>query len=241
MPTTQCGSQDYVKPSEVQPKTPARKLTEHDESGRKTLRKRRQLPGSRTVLGAFLITTAGVVAFASSTGWTDNSNAKYLVAAHDMPTGTQLQANDLKTVELTLPTASAASAIRSADVAKGHVLLGPMKANELLQTGLLASKAASDERPQISISIPSSQALAGTLASGERVDVLVAVKDKDVTVARTVVSAARVLKISNASGLDRGGNVTILLSVGDKAETAGLAQAAGQGELSLIRTTGSQN
>jgi Flp pilus assembly protein CpaB len=161
------------------------------------------------------------------------------VATHDLAPGARLHASDVRyspvamTDEL-LATTLDRAAVRRAD---GQVVVGPIRAGELVTRGRLRPRAARNGRRAMSIPIDPALAVDGDLAPGDRVDVVVAGQN-DVAI---VVPGAEILAVdkgddpSFASAATR--QITVTLAV-DARESQLLTAALAGGDLSITRVTG---
>jgi Flp pilus assembly protein CpaB len=199
--------------------------------------RRRALPGGRAVAGAFVIALAVVLVFA---GWADSrpgAGSAWVVAARDLPAGTQLTSADLTTTVLRLgrgPVAAAAFARPEAVV--GRVLAVPVGSGQLIvgtETRTAASAAAL--RP-VPVTVASTDLV--DLSAGDLVDVLeTAGTSGGGGGGRTsvVVRGARVLSTEQPSGglvgSDDGPVVTIGVSTLAEVEAVVAAEHAGTVDL----------
>lgn len=208
----------------------------------RTVRSGRQgLPGSRAIVGALLVSVAAVGTFATASGATARDSTSVVVAAHDLPVGTRLTSNDLRVLDVEIDRRVADHTVRDPSSLIGRTLLGPIRSGELLQTGSVATKTSSGERPELSFQLPAARALGGDLRSGETVDVLVTNKSTG-TGASVAVHDAQVVRVErSSSGLGNSADVTIVIAVADREEAGALAAAIDNGQVTLVRTTGIAN
>ena len=69
----------------------------------RTVRRRRPLPGTRAVAGAFLVSVAGIGTYAAASGATADARRPYLVARADLPLGHRIGRDDLAVVRCSVP------------------------------------------------------------------------------------------------------------------------------------------
>ncbi len=204
----------------------SKKKTRPDNKGLWPLSRRQQ-----ATVGVVLAAIAAVGTFILANG--NAQQQTFAVASRDLPAGTRLSADDVDMVQLRATTPLADTAITDRSKAIGATLLGPVKRGELFQTGSLFQGPAESAPAQISFSLPASRALDGSLQSGETVDVLATDDNSSTGVARTVLSNAKILKISQVGDV-----VTVTLSLSNRSDGASVAGAIDSGNVTLLRTTG---
>lgn len=141
-----------------------------DAGGRQVTR-RRTLPGGRAVVGALLITVAVIGVFAAWLSATAAPTTSYVVVATDLTPGDTVAPGDLRLVAMDLPADQAARAFTSVDL-DGPVALAALAPGDLLNRSMVR---AADDVPgtsHFSFELPTAQAMGGSLASGDRVDIL---------------------------------------------------------------------
>ncbi len=212
-------------------KTPARSLRPTNSHMRPAppgwpLTRRNQI-----IAGVVLVLAAAIGTFVAASG--NTKEQAFATAARDMPAGTQLTQADIAVVKLKGTSAIAQNSALTTAQVLGGTLLGPVKAGELLQPGDITAPGEGARKPEISFPLPAASALDGDIRSGETVDILVTDEGARATSARTVVSDARVKKVSRKDDI-----VTVTLEVDSRTAAASAAGALGSGRVSLLRTTG---
>jgi Flp pilus assembly protein CpaB len=208
--------------------------------GSRPLRRRGALPTGRAVVGGFLVALAALGIFVGYTRATAGPTARYVVARRDIPVGSRLTADDLTTLPMDLPAVVAANAAftRESRVV-GATTVGPIRKGELVQAGSVVAKRSSADELEVSFSIASARALAGTLRSGDRIDVLATFGTGADTYTVTVVRQARVVDAGRAGGaLADGQSETITVALASSEKALALSHAVSAGEVTLARSTG---
>jgi Flp pilus assembly protein CpaB len=163
------------------------------------------------------------------------------VAAHDLAPGAHLHASDVRFTPVAMTDEVLATTLDRVAVerSQGQVVVGPVRAGELVTRGRLRPRAASHGRRAMSIPIDPARAVDGDLEPGDRVDVVLA-GDRDVAI---VVPGAEVLAV------DRGDDstftaatrqITVTLAV-DARESQLLTAALTDGDVALSRVTGARS
>jgi len=163
------------------------------------------------------------------------------VAAHDLASGARLRASDVEYTPVAMDDDLLATTLRRADLrnATGQVVVGPIKAGELVTRGRLRPNAAAHGKRAMSIPIDPARAVDGDLAAGYRVDVVLA-GQQDVAI---VVPGAEVLAVDrgNDAAFSSGTHqITITLAV-DARESQLLTAALTDGDVAITKVTGSRS
>lgn len=221
--------------------------------GVRSVRRRRDLPSSRAVVGALLVTAAAVLTFVLA-GGDEGPTQRYVVAARALQPGEVLEGRDLTTVVVDLPAEVAASAYDDPAVLGQAVVRGPVAAGSLLTSSavqLRPAALAATDRPttegsaagevaegrfrEVSFAVPRARALLGELAPGDLVDVLSADGERT----EVLVQQALVLDTSSAAdgALVLDDDVVITIALADGRDALAVAHGAAVGELSVLRST----
>jgi Flp pilus assembly protein CpaB len=163
------------------------------------------------------------------------------VAAHDLAPGARLRTADVRYTPVAMNDELLATTLDRAGVerAQNQVVIGPIRAGELVTRGRLRTRAASHGRRAMSIPIDPARAVDGDLAPGDRVDVVLA-GQQEVAI---VVPGAQVLAV------DRGDSgtfaaaarqITVTLAV-DARESQLLTAALTDGDVAITRVTGARS
>lgn len=192
----------------------------------------------RTVLGLLLFCGA---AFAGQRA-IESAAATTLVwaADGDLPQGTVLSAEDVRTVEVNLPADLAAQHLAASDPVDGAILDRAVLEGELLHEGWLSDANDLGEGRSMTIPVTPEHAVGGSLRSGDRVDIYATFDPGDVR-ARTVLLARDVtlIDVVTAGGfaIDEEALIGLTVSVSSE-EAARLAFAIRTAEIDVVRITG---
>ena len=209
----------------------------HDEP--RVVAPRRQLPGGRAVVGGFLVALAALGAFVAARGTDQGPAHSYVTVSRDLPSGTKLQAGDLRLVPMDLPDGLASRAFAETSALVGRLTIHPLAQGELVQASAVVTGEAADPRSQVSVPVDRSRALDGQLASGERVDVLSTYGTGADGQTIVVVRGAEVLRVDQGQrGALAGGNdLIVLLALPTSNDALAVTHAAQAGKITLVRTT----
>ena len=152
-----------------------------------------------------------------------------VAAAHDLPAGAQVDADDVRAVELPLA-AAPDRALRTVEEVAGRVLAGPVRAGEPLTDVRLLGAGLVPPGGQVAVPVRVAEpALPLLVAAGDRVDVL-ATSLEGADAARAVVTAVPVLAVPAAEDTADG---ALLVVAASPAAAARLAAAAVTSRLSV--------
>lgn len=210
-------------------------------AGARQLAHRRHLPGGRAVVGGFLVALATVATFAAYLRATTDQMVRYVVASQALRVGQRLEPADLDTEPMRLPGSVANGlAFRDPGALIGAVVVGPVRAGELVEAGDVSFGSHTPGNRQLSFSVPLSHAVDGTLQPGDRVDILATYGTGTDSSTRLVAAGAEVVSATEPSSVTSNGEpaVVVTLSVPSAAEAVALAQAANAAQVTLVLSTG---
>ena len=200
--------------------------------------RRRGLPGSRAVVGGFLVAAAAVGTFAAYTAASTGPGHAFVVVTRDVSTGERLSAGDLSLVPGDLPAEQRGTVLTDLDVAEGAVAVSPLRAGQLLATSDVVKLAGVDGRGQLSIPVEPARANNGQLTPGELVDVIATSTAAGSTSTETVAGDAVVVRVfTGDQRLGSTSSVVVTLSLAAE-ELEPVADAAAGAVLSLARVSG---
>jgi hypothetical protein len=157
--------------------SPQRDDVEGTDGGRSV--GRRTLPGGRAVVGALLVAAAAVGVFAAYLNATAEPSTRYLVARATVEPGTRItgiptiaELFEARAIDLDPDLAARAVRLEDAESIVGRLVLAPLAPGELLSRSALVADGGVADANKISFAIDRSDALAGDLRVGERIDVL---------------------------------------------------------------------
>lgn len=201
--------------------------------------RRRNLPSGRAVVGGFLVAIAALGAFVAARGTSSGPSRRYVVVAHDILAGTTLQAADLRTEAVDLPSELAGRAFTDPAVVVGRVATATMASGELVQASAVVGGDAADPRFQLSVPVERSRALDGLLVPGESVDILATYGTGSDGVTLVVVRKAEVLRVDlgQRGTLTANNDAIILVAVTSPDDALAVTHAAQAGKITLVRAT----
>lgn len=209
-------------------------------NGARPLGRRRGLPGSRAVVGGFLVALAAVGVFAAYTQANAEPSVSWVVAARDVGVGRAVVAEDLGTLPIDLPGPLQERAFTEAQAADlvGTVTLAPLARGDLIEASDVVRPTAGGDllAEELALALPGNRALAGVVQGGEPVNVLVTYDGPDGSYTSVVVRDARVLATSGDGGST--GTVVVTLGFTEPGQAIRVAHAANRGEIVLTRAIG---
>jgi hypothetical protein len=199
------------------------------------IERRRTLPGSRAVVGALLMAVAAVGVFVAYTDATQPPGDHVVVAARDLRVGDRIELDDLRSVAVELPGDVASSTFADPAVLVGRVVLGPVAADELVQSSSVTDDLGADAGHEVALTLPRGQIAVGRLKQGERVDVFVTAEERTTSVVR----GTQVVQISEHGGgsLTSARELTLVVAVPDGDAVAALVHALRTGDVTVVRST----
>jgi Flp pilus assembly protein CpaB len=213
-------------------------------SGRATpgrsITRRGGLPTGRAVVGGFLVAASALGVFAAHERASRGPTTSYVVARRDLPVGTRLADDDLTALPMELPDVVAHhAAFTTEGPLVGATTVGPIRRGELDQAGDVVKRSAGAPSDlELSFEIDRAHALAGTLRSGERVDVLATFGAGGDTYTVTVVRRALVLDASQGRGaLSADDSLVVTVAVPTADDALAITHAVNAGDVTLVRTT----
>ena len=205
--------------------------------GPRPLRRRRNLPGSRAVVGGLLVAAAAVGLFAAYTGAEAGPDRSFAVARHALAAGTRLQASDLELEPMDLPPALQGRAFARASDLVGTTLLAPLERGELLQASSVAATPPGGAARVVSF--PVDRGRLGRLKQGERVDVVATYGSAPDGYTALVLRNALVTAIDRGgSSLGDNGATVLSVAVDDPDDELAMAHALQLAKLTVVVTSG---
>lgn len=209
----------------------------HAPDDGRVIRRRRPLPGTRAVVGGFLVALALVGTFATVSSAGDDRRIALVVARDDLAVGDRITAEDIAVARLDVPAFVRARAFRSPEQLIGATVLGPVARGELVQASAVSRASNAPPGLQVSFPVEAARAVDGTLREGEAVDVLVTYGQGETATTKVVARTARVVRTRTPGGVlgdDRTLVVTLVVATAEDA--AAVAHAANAGEVTIVRT-----
>lgn len=191
------------------------------------------------MVGALLVTVAGVGLFAGYTNATADNRINYLVARNDLTMGQRITRASLGYMPMELPALVRSRSFRDPGQLVGAIVVGPVTKGELIQSSDVLVRGGAPAGREVSFSIESARAVDGGLQRGEMVDVLVTYGTGNDAYTLTVARGVRVLNRRQPGGtLGDGRDEVITVSVPTSAEALALTNAVTAGAVTLVRTAG---
>jgi Flp pilus assembly protein CpaB len=195
-----------------------------------------RLPTGRAVVGACLIVVAASGVLIAHRSASRPALDRYVVAVRSVDAGAMLQADDLGTVAIDLPSGVVAVHADDATELIGRVATHPIRADELLRPSdtFDAGRFSDPETIEVALDLPAANALQGVISAGSVVDVLRTDPDRAST--QLLASGVRVSAVDggteDAIGAD--GSTRVLLAVAGPEAATALVDGARRAELTLV-------
>lgn len=176
------------------------------------------------MVGGLLVAVGALGTWAAITSSGHTDEAQYVVADRLIAPGQRIEPGDLRTTPMDLPEGVRSSAFTNPDAVAESVALGPIAAGELVQSGSVASSDAGEAATELSFSVETDWAVAGSLRVGDVIDIF-ATDDRAATAATALVLNDVVIRrISKPGddglGADRSQTITVGVSSPDAVKDA---------------------
>ncbi len=202
------------------------------------VKRRRSLPGSRAVVGGFLVAAAAVGTFGAYTTANAGPDDAYVVVTRDVQAGDRIGAGDLALVAVELPEEQRRTVLTDLTVATGAVAVGPLSEGQLLAGSDVVKLDGVVGRAQLSIPVEPARANNGELRRGELVDVIATYTSAGSAVTETIASSAVVVRVfTGEQSLGSSNSVVVTLSL-TEAELEPVADAAAGATITIARVSG---
>ena len=210
--------------------------------GAPTARSRR-IRGGRISTGHVVMIVSGLLGVVLTVALLHGADTRVpvAVAVHDLAPGARLRAADVRFEAVAMSDELLATTLRRGGVtrARGDVVVGPIRAGELVTRGRLRPAAASGGLRAMSIPIDPARAVGGDLEAGDRVDVVLAGQHE----IAIVVAGGEVLAVDRGDGgtfTASSDRLTVTLAV-DARESQLLTAGLADGDLAITRVTGARS
>lgn len=204
----------------------------------RSVRRRRGLPGSRSVVGGLLVAAAAVGLFAAASDSGSGPTRSYVVTREQLPAGHRIEAADLALVPMDLAPAQQARAFDSAQPLLGATVVAGLGVGELVQSSAVVARAGETASRELSFVLDRGR-MGTAIKQGERADLLATYGTG--TDAFTVVVVRQALLVA----IDRprttagdAGAATVTVAVDSGADVLALAHAIQLAKVTLVRATG---
>ena len=209
--------------------------------GGPTIRPRRPLPGSRAVVGALLVVLAAVGTFGAYLQATAAPTTTYLVATAELRVGQVLDEGDvsaMRAIAVELPEEQAGRAVPAGSdgLLVGTVVVAPVNPGDLLLRSAVQPVGTAASGVQLSFSLPPDRAVGGSVAVGERVDVIATFsRGQGETSTEIVARQVTIVAAPPASEGIGGGRVVLTVQVPDLATAQAIQRAVDVADVALLR------
>lgn len=191
------------------------------------------------MVGGLLVAVGALGTWAAITGAGETDDQRYVVADHVIAPGQRIQPEDLRIESMDLPDGVDASAFTDAADLVDTIALGPIAVGELVQAGSVASAGAAEPAAQLSFSVETDWAVAGSLRVGDVIDVFTTDDRSAAAETTLVLDDVVVRRISEPGddGLGADRNQTITVGVASPAAIEGAVTATRTGTVTVVRVT----
>lgn len=182
------------------------------------------------------IAALGVVA--AYTAANETTTQGVYVAARDLQPGEQLRASDLSIVEID-PRGNGLGIYQPGGPLIGQYVNSPVRAGELFIDSVVTPAASWEMASEITLTIPASRALGGSIRADQRVDVYVTWSASQT---QLVAANAQVLEVRSSSAGTLGGgseSITVRLQLVDPTVIDDLVHGQANADITLVRSTNS--
>jgi hypothetical protein len=221
---------------EVEPGAPA---------PRRQLLRARGLPGGRAVVGALLVAASAVGIFAAYLQAITEPATDYLLADRTIEPGTRFASLDEVTAvvgraAIDLPPTAAARAIPLEDLESlvGQVVVAPIERGDLLTRSAFVHDGGVADAHTLSFALPVTDAVAGALRPGERIDVVATRGAGGETFTELIVRGVPLVAVEGVDGgVGSGAQLTLTVAVYELDDVLALSHAVATAELRVVRST----
>jgi len=184
---------------------------------------------------------AALTAWWAASGGPPGDTAEYVTSTHVIGPGQTIEADDLRRVPMQLPDSLRSRAFGDQQGLVGSVALGPIGKGDLIQTSSVMP--AGDTQPaarELTLSVDSTHAVAGTLRPGDRIDIFATYGDDTTSQTLRVMTEATVRRTGSAGGDGLGGEKaqTVTIGLGPGVDAAQIVNASRAATITIVRVTG---
>lgn len=207
------------------------------------IRRQRGLPGGRAVVGALLVSAAAVAVFAAYLNATSEPATRYVVADGAIAPGTMIEDRQAALelfsaapIDLLPPVDGRVFLVDELDSLVGQVVIVALERGDLLQRSAVLEAGGVGDAQVMSFSVPRSDAVAGDLVPGERVDVLATHTLDGETFTSFIVRGVPLVGVDAGTG-SGGGSVTLTVAVSSLTDVQALGHAVNAASVFVTRST----
>lgn len=207
------------------------------------IRRQRGLPGGRAVVGALLVSAAAVAVFAAYLNATSEPATRYVVASGAIAPGTMIEDRQAALelfsaapIDLLPPVDGRVFLVDEIDSLVGQVVIVALERGDLLQRSAVLEAGGVGDAQVMSFSVPRSDAVAGDLVPGERIDVLATYTLDGETFTSFIVRGVPLVGVEAGTG-GGGGSVTLTVAVSSLTDVQALGHAVNTASVFVTRST----
>lgn len=205
------------------------------------IEKRRRLPKARAVVGAAMITAAGLAVFVAYLDAVGEPSTRFVVAREEIVAGTVIADREVAEqlfgsapLSLVEAVADRAYRVEELDTLVGQTIAWPLSPGELLQRGAVYAAEDGSDRFLLSFALPVADAVGGRLTPGGTVDVLATSRTGPVPRTSYIVQAVPVIDVTESGGA----SVTVTVAVAEQRDALRLGHAVQTSGVFLVRSFG---
>ena len=196
-------------------------------------------PNTRTIVGALLVSAAGLGTFLAVTASGESQHQTVIVANRPIAVGERIESSALTTASIERGSSLASHGFSSAESVLGSVALAPLGEGELVQRSAVLTGGPPEPAREFSFPVDRDRALNGDLRAGERVEVLATYGSGTDATTTVLARDARVIRITDAKSgsLGSSGKLILTLALSSADQLLDAAHAAQVASLTIVRST----
>ena len=220
------------------PTTPSSRTTP-SRSSRRVAQLSAHRPTTRTIVGALLVSTAGLGAFLAMTASSSTQRQTLIVANRAIAIGERIDSSAVSTTSIETGSPLAGHGFADPASVIGGVALAPLAEGELVQRSAVLTGAPSEPAREFSFPVDRERSLNGDLRAGERVDVLATYGSGTDATTTVLARDARVIRITDAKSgaLGSSGKLILTLALSSADQLLDAAHAAQVASMTIVRST----
>jgi Flp pilus assembly protein CpaB len=198
------------------------------------------VPSGRALVGALLVTLAGLGLFAVYLAASSGPSGRYVVAATAIAPGTELDIDHLEVVTGDLPSDVVDNAFTDVDDLVGMITVAPIAQGELVQSSAVGADPEPDQAGfTMSFAIDPDRAAGGQLRPGQRITILVTYTGAQEAITEVVAEDATVISfdLAGEAALDALDENVLTVRLPATANPLAVAHAARVGQITVIDPT----
>lgn len=210
-----------------------------NQSPQRVARLASRRPNTRTIVGALLVSTAGLGAFVAVTSTGSADHQTIIVASRPIAIGERIESSALSTASVERGSPLTSHGFTTTDSVLGAVALAPLGEGELVQRSAVLTGGPPEPAREFSFPVDRERALNGDLRAGERVDVLATYGSGTDATTTVLARDARVIRITDAKtgSLGSSGKLILTLALSSADQLLDAVHAAQVASLTIVRST----